>query len=799
MVEKLPLTRFAFRKPPSPRARGEGSVAPLAQHESRWPLLPTLALFFLCWLICCWPWLSGAVTIPWDAKAHFQPQLQFLARALHSGESPFWTPNVFSGSPQIADPQSLIFSPPFLLLALWDGAPSLREMDAATFGALLVGGTFIILFFRDRGWHWGGAVIAAIIFAFGGSSAWRAQHIGQILSLSYLPVALFLLDRALRRSSILYGALAGLAAALVVLGRDQVSLLGVYTLTAWLVVHWLGADDRGRAIRASLPPLIAGAIVGAIVTLPPVILTWLLAEQSNRPEIDFIGAGRGSLHPALLITTFIPHLFGAAYEMEKYWGPPSFAWKDTGLFLAQNMGVLYVGAAPIMLFLIAGVIRGALWMREIRFFAAALVVALLYALGWYTPVFNAIYEFAPGVAFYRRPADAAFLIGYFLAICIGWLVHRLLTGALNDTLRWKWLSAVLIAAPFVLAIVLGVRIDRLSMTPIPLVWAGVSFAAGLAALFLAQRLANAGRATLAALALIAVTTVDLAFNNGPNGANALPPDTYDVLRPDTKNEAIALLKKKVAESASPDRRDRIELTALGFHWPNASLVHGLENTLGYNPVRLGLYTRATGASDHVALADQRNFSPLAPSYRSLLSDMLGLRYIATGVPIEQIDKTLKPGDWAPIAKTPDGFIYENTNALPRIMLATEARRADFDQLLRDGRWPDFDPRKTVLLENAEPSDPARRAGSARILSYRNTAIDIAVDAPDGGWLVLNDPWMPWWFAAIDGVETPVLRANVLFRAVAIPPGSHRIEFRFRPFRGAWAELKAHFRKQSQRS
>jgi hypothetical protein len=65
---------------------------------------------FLC-LACLidWPWLSGRVTIPWDAKAAFQPQIAFLARSLHQGQSPFWTPFAFSGHPQIADPQAMIF------------------------------------------------------------------------------------------------------------------------------------------------------------------------------------------------------------------------------------------------------------------------------------------------------------------------------------------------------------------------------------------------------------------------------------------------------------------------------------------------------------------------------------------------------------------------------------------------------------------------------------------------------------------------------------------------------------------
>ena len=49
------------------------------------------------WFALSAPWLSGEVTIPYDAKAHFQAQIQFLANALHSGQSPFWTHNVFAG------------------------------------------------------------------------------------------------------------------------------------------------------------------------------------------------------------------------------------------------------------------------------------------------------------------------------------------------------------------------------------------------------------------------------------------------------------------------------------------------------------------------------------------------------------------------------------------------------------------------------------------------------------------------------------------------------------------------------
>src|SRR5262249_4338674 len=134
---------------------------------------------------------------------------------------------------------------------------------------------------------------------------------------------------------------------------------------------------------------------------------------------------------------------------------------------------------------------------------------------------------------------------------------------------------------------------------------------------------------LALSAIAAFTVVDLAYNNGPNSATALPPATYDVLDPATRNSTIATLRDKVVGNET--RRDRVELAGLGFHWPNASLTHGLENTLGYNPVRLAVYSKATGAIDHVGLPEQRELTaPLFPSYHSTLADLLGLRFIATG-------------------------------------------------------------------------------------------------------------------------------------------------------------------------
>ena len=75
---------------------------------------------------------------------------------------------------------------------------------------------------------------------------------------------------------------------------------------------------------------------------------------------------------------------------------------------------------------------------------------------------------------------------------------------------------------------------------------------------------------------------------------------------------------------------------------------------------------------------------------------------------------------------------------------------------------------------------------------------LEADSPDGGWVVLNDLWHPWWFAEVDGKPAEILRANVLFRAVAVPPGRHMVRFTFRPLAGAWAQLTGRARRVTRR-
>jgi len=742
------------------------------------PFALAAAVFVACALALAFPWLSGRVTIPWDAKAHFYPQFVFLAHALHSGQSPFWTPHVFAGMPQIADPQSLIFSPFFLLAAALVPEPSFALADAIVFAMLAMGGLALIAYFYDRGWSAAGGLLAALAFAFGGSAAWRIQHVGQIMSLAWLAVTLWLLARALDRRSALYGAAAGAVAAFLVLGRDQVALLGVLMLSAYAAYRI--ATDRSTKLNA-VAPLAAGALVGLTIIAVPLAFTLELAAHSNRPEIDLDGAFKGSLPPGSFLTLISANLFGTDGPLKNFWGPPV---GERDLFLARNMTNVYMGELTLVA-LIAAMSRRFFSDREIRFFTAAALFFALYAIGRYTPAFALFYHL-PGVDLWRRPADATFLLGVTLPILAGYGFTLIERGVVAP--RAAWLIGA-VAALFVAALCVAAWKGHLAQASWPFATSAI-FAAIAIALILATR-DGLLRGVYLIAAVAALMSADLAIGIGANESTALPPEQFDVLKTDGKHPVIAYLRGKLKETSAPDRRDRVELAAIDFHWPNASLIHGFDHDLGYNPIRLKIFEDATGAGDHLALPEQREFSRLYSSYRSILSDMLGLRFIATGAPIEKIDENYKPGDLVELTRIGDVHIYENPRAMPRAMLVTCALHVDFAEMLKSGEWPEADYRETALLETPPICHTRKDAppATAKILSYENDRVVVAADAPPGGgWLILNDVYHPWWFARVDGAEAPILRANVMFRAVVVPEGRHEVRFEFQPLRGLITEL-----------
>ncbi len=766
-LSTVPLPRITY--PP---------VVPPGDDARTW--LSVSGLLVLVWLGLAWPWLSGSVTIPWDAKAHFHAQMVFLAQSIHRGESPFWAPFVFGGHPQIADPQSLIFSPPHLLLALLTPNPTMRMVDAVSFAGLLFGAFGVLGFGRDRRWHPAAALVAAIAFAYGGSASWRIQHTGQIFSLIYFPWALWMLERGLRLGSARYGALAGLFAALIALDPDQVAFLTLVALAGYVAAYWITGPFLLR-LKATVKPLAAGALVGLAIIAVPTALVLSFAADSNRPHFTIAEAEMGSLHPSSLLTLLVANLFGTIGPNEQYWGAPSVHWPYiVNLVVARNMANFYMGVLPF-----AGIV---LWLTSRRAYGHRFMVLgimfavmILYALGKYTPLFGVLYHALPGVALFRRPADSLFLVGALGAFLAGFGVDHLIRR--GEEIGRAALAALggIVMFAFAAAIGMAIWLGKLQQSG-PDILIALGFVLTSLAVVMLIRPIALRRPVVAATAVALLMLADFGWNMRPNDSTGLPTAEYDAMRLETGNDTILTLKKHIVTDGT--RRDRVEITGLGFHWPNLGLVHGFENTLGYNPLRLKHYVTATGAGDQVAGVDQHNFAPLFPSYRSPFANLMGLRFIALGAPIAQVDPRLRSNPLPLVARTKDAYIYENPDALPRVMVVNEAQIVDQTRLLQFGEWPDTDFRRVAYIERTSlPLPRTRVGGTAKITRYTNTEITVETDAPRGGVLLLNDIWHPWWFAEIDGKSTPVLRANGIFRAVILPAGVKTVTFRFEPMRG----------------
>lgn len=137
----------------------------------------------------------------------------------------------------------------------------------------------------------------------------------------------------------------------------------------------------------------------------------------------------------------------------------------------------------------------------------------------------------------------------------------------------------------------------------------------------------------------------------------------------------------------------------------------------------------------------------------------------------------------------DGLrLYRATQALPAAFIAFDARpvkttdiKADLDAFAATCA-PDFDPQRQVVLEGY--AGKWCNTGTPRAIRpveiQRPHANKVVIETNDAGLLVLNDTCYPGWQATVDGMETPIYRANTYFRAVEIPSGRHTVAFEYKP-------------------
>ncbi len=778
-------------------------------------------------------WLAAGTVVPWDSKNHFYPMFRFLGDALRNGELPLWNPYHFGGHPAIADPQSLIFTPSMMLFALVAPKAPMQLFDAVVLAHLLAGGMCLLGLLRRWRWHPLGAVLAAIIFMLGGAASSRLQHTGIIISYSFFPAALWCLDIVLERRSPWFALAFAVTAALMALGRDQVAFLLCTVLIGYVGCCALQSGSALHYLRARAGLLLlSGTLLLAILAVP-ILLTMQFLADSNRPGFPFGVAAAGSLAPVNLITLFAPNFFGSLDHLYDYWGPdyktmPRADWTD------RAVDYLFTGTLPFLLIAWHGFGAGRLYARRAQFFTGLVALAAVYSLGRYTPIFGLAFDWIPGVSLYRRPADATFLMNIALALGAGFLLHRYIEDGpprpFSELPKWQ-------AALF--AFVAIVAVAAVTGAALDFSWRQGHVKDSLAALALATAVAGAGAVLLlgfaaprmrmlAASLLVLFSGGEILWRNAASPLNAEPVARYGVYAGLGALEAkgIALLRQEIAERQRSGERPRVEILGLKGPWQNASIVLKLEDTLGYNPLRIDDYERAVGTGQDAEELSFRRYPDTFRGYNSQLAALLGLQYLVLDRPLTKLPRDAPRPQAEALFSSPSMYIYRLGKTVPRVYFASVIKRVDNDDILEEQFMPGFDPAREVLIDEASIADlhggpyaqapfekrvrtanltdpnngplkPRQKitASGARdisiqagphvtIVDYTDNAVKIDVSAPEAGIAVLHDLFYPGWEAYVDGIKKPVLRANILFRGVEVPAGRHSVSFVFRPVSAA---------------
>jgi hypothetical protein len=742
----------------------------------------TMIAIVAIWLVFVSGRIVTGTVVPWDSKNQFYAFFRFLASSFQAGESPFWNPFHYGGHPSVADPQSLIFTPLVVLWAWLDPAASLQTFDLVIEAHLLVGGLALGVIGRRAGWPVAACVLAAAVFMFGGAAAGRLQHTGIIVSYGLFPLALLLLTLALeRRSNLLAAAFAAVATA-VALGRNQTALLLCYVLIAAAAVEIAMAPHPLRFLRERAVVLAVMAVVGVLLLTPPLLLTLQFAAQSNRPETLLDQALLGSLHPANLAQLAVADVLGSQGD---YWGPSLDRTPEVAL-TDDSFNYLFVGSLPVVLLLWFGIAGGGAFRRGRRLMTGVLIAALLYALGRYTPAFAFAFAWVPGVDDFRRPVDADFVAVAALAVLSGHLLDDYVRTGMP---RVRIMVVAVLAAGAVAAIGYAVLFSARFGHGEDALWAVLKTAPvtlGIVALLI---VGSGRRARMAAAAGVTALAVgELLWWNAAFRLNAESASVYAVLdRPAAADaDVIAVLEQALRERHAQGARPRVEIIGMGGAWQNLAMVRGIEAINGYNPLRIGLYDRLVAPGESNWLTELREFPPSFDGYDCPLARTLGLTFLVTGRPMEVITQLRRPAADVLMAG-PRAWVYRLQTPAPRITFLQRIRVVTSTAVNGQGQLVNAPSEDEILIDDRTPPsqgyDLTRpgEAGDARIVSWRQDRIEIDATSDQGGMLAVHDSWYPGWVAEVDGARVPILRADVLFRGVELPPGRHRVVFYFAPF------------------
>ena len=124
---------------------------------------------------------------------------------------------------------------------------------------------------------------------------------------------------------------------------------------------------------------------------------------SVRAQFVLADSAVASFPPLVFVSLVLPALFGNL---------DGIIWSPTNI----TQDYFYIGVIPLVLYGLA-MVKGVSWRKPlILIWLAALAFFILFSLGVNAPVHPFLFEYVPGFDLFRRPADAAYLINFLLAV-----------------------------------------------------------------------------------------------------------------------------------------------------------------------------------------------------------------------------------------------------------------------------------------------------------------------------------------------------------------------------------------------
>ncbi len=683
----------------------------------------------------------------------FTPWHSAAKEIAFSGHLPLWNPWLGMGAPLFANYQSALLYPPNWLLLATDVAWGqtllvLLHLMWAGFGMALLA--------RSLGLGKFAQAISGIAYAMSGYLVARSGFLSINATAAWLPWILYAAEGLVRSAGTSSVASSGLlrslrwrAAALLgfvlglqwLAGHAQVAWYTLILLVVWVIFR---ARSNSVPIRSAVLMLAVAGALGFAIAAVQLIPTLEYASISNRAgDLDPEFALTYSFWPWRALGLVAPDLFGNPGTAD-YWGYGNF-WEDA----------IYVGVLPLLLAIGALASKG---VGRIKWFLLGVAtIAFLFGLGSNTPIFKFLFDYVPTFSAFQAPTRWNLWLVASFSILAGFGAEHWKV-AYGKKLYWLRLGTAGAIAILVMATLINLLDTEIEPTfTRAIATAGFWLAAsGILALLRS----DPGRKGWVAAAL-SVVVLDL-FLAG-RGLNPMLPaklsSAPSALSQEIQGDHRLYMSEELEREIKFDVAFRFDSFQPGLDWVIVR-ESGLPNT--------PLLDRLSSAN---------NFDPLLPARYVLWMNRL------EQVPSAQRERLLPTMDvgWQAVHRTNGLPKYEPISDPTRAWIVPSVEWvASPAEATRRATSSTTDLLFIAFLEGSARSEQGG-AGVVTALSDKGpNIVELVVEAPEGGWLVLADSWFPGWVAELDGQATEIYPANGVIRSVWIPAGQHTVVFQYRP-------------------